>query len=117
MVSLRLMAAVILLLSCASAQAAEENSTPKKASCSGCLVNDRCLKVGIRLQGTYCWVDGELIPQKNDGESCENPFECRFNRCIDGVCRDKQPLKARSLYEEFQTWVFHIFRIVLVKRI
>jgi len=92
----------------------EENAGGSGARCGGCSVNGRCLQVGVRLMGQYCWVDGSLQPQKQLGGQCENGFECVNNRCIAGLCQNQEP---KSLFEELKDWIFHIFRIVVLKRI
>jgi len=106
---------VVLLLSFSAFSAfGEENLSKGGSQCKGCLINGRCLQIGVRLEGQYCWVDGQLKPQKQDGGQCENAFECRNNHCTDGLCQEKA---AKSLYDELKDWIFHIFRIVIVKRI
>jgi hypothetical protein len=86
---------------------------PQESKCNGCIVKDRCIQIGVRLEGQYCWLDGQLKPQSQKGEKCENAFECVNNHCIDGLCQDQA---AKGLYDELKDWIFHIFRIVFIKR-
>jgi hypothetical protein len=40
-----------------------------------------------RKNGTYCSDDNyKFVKQLGDGESCENPFECKSGVCISGEC-------------------------------
>ncbi|MFH0863152.1 MAG: hypothetical protein V1875_09020 [Candidatus Altiarchaeota archaeon] len=104
------MAYLLLCLAAGFGSCLENNS----ARCNGCVANERCLTLGFRVVGEYCWIDGNMQPQKADDETCENGFECRINKCLGGYCRDKEPV---GLYEELKDWIFHISRFVVVKRI
>ena len=111
---LRGILAVLVLYYLVFGVCGQENASKRESPCRGCVVNDRCLQVGVRLEGQYCWVDGQLQPQKQQGEKCENGFECKENQCNAGLCQEKQ---AKGFYDELKDWLFHIFRIVLIKRI
>jgi len=34
----------------------------------------------------YCHIDGKISPQKTDGNSCQNDYECESNECSYGLC-------------------------------
>jgi hypothetical protein len=108
---MRLWVACLFLVLAAGFAASQEN---KSAHCNGCVLNDRCVALGFRVAGEYCWIDGQMHPQKALEEACENGFECKNDKCLDGYCRDAAP---KSLYDELKDWIFHIFRFVIVKRI
>ena len=111
-----LVVGVFLLMS--SGASGQENASKGSSQCRGCLVNGRCLQVGLRLEGHYCWVDGQLQPQRQLGERCENGFECEINQCIEGTCKSaKAAQEPKGFFEELKDWIFHIFRFVIVKRI
>jgi hypothetical protein len=110
---LKCLVAAAVLSSIASLACGEANASVG-GRCGGCWVNGRCLEVGVRLQGHYCWVDGGLQPQRRLGSGCENGFECVNNRCTGGFCGNQEP---KSLFDELKDWIFHIFRIVVIKRI
>lgn len=49
---------------------------------------DKCnpISIGLRKNGEYCSLDKKWIEQKEEGELCENNFECKSNLCIDNEC-------------------------------
>lgn len=58
-----------------------------KGCSSGCIYADKCLPVGVRVEGKYCSVKGDLLQQLGGDEAaCENNFECSTNLCIGGKC-------------------------------
>ncbi len=108
----------VLILSTLALSACGQEDGVKAAKCNGCFVNGRCLDVGVRLSGQYCWVDGELKPQKQNGEQCENTFECKDSPCTAGKCQKKEEKDTLTwVYEEIKDWITHIFRVALIKRI
>lgn len=56
---------------------------------NGCPSENQCLPYNsvdvINNVSSYCGIENEWIPQKKDGESCENDYEC-INECAEGVC-------------------------------
>lgn len=66
--------------------------------CNGFIFNETCYTIGneIVIEGVYSYVDinGDLQPQKEDAEECQNNFECLNNLCSFGECVD--------LYEEIK---------------
>ncbi len=69
-----------------------------RESCNGCLVNEKCLPFGTRMEGKYCDIkSSDLIFQSAlDGE-CENNYECKSNECSDGKCISTAGLLQRLL--------------------
>lgn len=62
-------------------------TTPLEIDCeSGCLVEEKCLSIGIRKDGKYCSLTEEMVNQKIGNESCDNNFECLTNACLSGKC-------------------------------
>ncbi|MBD3303611.1 hypothetical protein GF343_00545 [Candidatus Woesearchaeota archaeon] len=59
--------------------------------CPGCRKNGACMQIGIRfLEGdapVYCDIDHAFKPQKENGKTCMNNYECLSNTCQDGVCQ------------------------------
>ncbi len=51
----------------------------------GCFYGDKCLPVGVRVEGLYCSITGDLLPQIQEG-ICENNFECKSNVCVSSGC-------------------------------
>jgi hypothetical protein len=70
--------------------------------CGGCLTDTKCLPIGIRLNGTYCSIDDEMLSQKNESESCDNNFECTSNFCS-GTCI------SASLIQKIIAWFKNLF--------
>ncbi|MBN1645165.1 hypothetical protein JW851_03980 [Candidatus Woesearchaeota archaeon] len=73
----------------------QEQSPPvitKKPECNGCEKNGACLLTGIRIiekdsTPFYCDIDSDLKKQKENGNACQNNYECLSNDCHDGVCQ------------------------------
>lgn len=59
----------------------------------GCLYNNKCLPIGIRVKGLYCSIDNELTNQLQSDEVCENNFECKSNVCVSGKCISESLIK------------------------
>ena len=52
----------------------------------GCLYGGKCLPYGIRANGMFCSIEGDLLTQLGGEKSCENNFECESNVCVSGQC-------------------------------
>jgi hypothetical protein len=96
-----------------------KNGCPAKEieiRCNGCyLPDDRCLPIGSRIKSDdtpyFCDIDKLLKKQKEDGESCDNSFECKTNFCSKGICYDiqKEIEKTRGLLEKIILWFKKLF--------
>ena len=53
---------------------------------NSCAFEDSCLPIGVRTEGKYCNINGELLPQSGSEEQCNNSFECESNVCVSGQC-------------------------------
>ena len=71
----------------------------------GCLYNNKCLPIGIRVKGMYCNIDGVINSQLAADETCENNFECKTNLCIDGKCI------SSSLIKKVLNWLGRLFAL------
>jgi len=85
-------------------------------SCDGCLKESACLGIGLRTKadnGTavFCDLDKTFRPQKEEGNSCQNNFECKTNTCSSAVCVDlqKQLDEQRGLLEKILDFLGNIF--------
>jgi hypothetical protein len=62
------------------------------ALCGGCEENGECYNVGDELvigdSQKYCDLTGEFVLQKQDGEVCDNDFECLNDLCSNRECVD-----------------------------
>ena len=54
--------------------------------CNGCELDNRCYPFGYRKSGEVCLDTLEFVAQLEEGEVCENNFECDSNVCISGEC-------------------------------
>lgn len=72
--------------------------------CQGCLFNDKCVPYGTRAEGSYCALSGNIVPQKQADEFCENSYECDSNLCISTKC------VSSSLWDKIIQWFSKIFR-------
>jgi len=61
---------------------------PVEDCTQGCVYDDKCLTYGMRVDGKYCGISGELESQKQKSASCDNDFECLSNDCSNGKCVD-----------------------------
>ncbi|MBN2112092.1 hypothetical protein JW707_03250, partial [Candidatus Woesearchaeota archaeon] len=88
----------------------------------GCPVDSTCVAFGIRIleDGTpsYCDIDGRLKSQKEDGESCQNNYECLSNTCGNGECHDfgkrisaleEEVKETRSIVSKIFDWLGKLF--------
>jgi len=73
----------------------EEKIIP--AVCNGCLIDNKCLPYGNRLEGQYCDISDNFIQQKELKGSCENNYECRSNECSNSECISTAGLLQRLL--------------------
>jgi hypothetical protein len=89
-------------------------------SCSGqgCPVDSTCVGIGTRLVDddtpVYCDLDGSLMDQKEDGETCQNNFECLSNTCGNGECQnyddrigalEKEMEETRNVISRILSWL------------
>ncbi|MBT7705876.1 BspA family leucine-rich repeat surface protein, partial [archaeon] len=75
----------------------EEQVPCSPGICSGCMDDDTCVPYGIRLDGNYCDIDGQIKQQRDNslGEewaTCQNNYECASNICSYGECVDLRGL-------------------------
>lgn len=68
----------------------------------GCFYGDKCLPIGVRVEGLYCSIKGDLLTQIQDGV-CENNFECESNVCVSGECISK------GLMKKIISWFKNLF--------
>ncbi len=61
--------------------------------CDGCILENKCVFIGYRIEGKYCDIDSEFVEQKEEEESCDNNFECSSNVCINNECISQGILK------------------------
>lgn len=93
--------------------------TVEKQQCdSNCPYNDLCIPFGTRLvsngTGVYCdVVKRTLEVQKNDGEPCQNNYECTSNYCTNGACGNiQQELSGiRALLDKIIEFLKGVFGI------
>jgi hypothetical protein len=63
----------------------------KDKDCPGCRKNGACMQIGIRFledeEPVYCDIDHAFKPQRENGNACQNNYECLSNTCQDGTCQ------------------------------
>lgn len=81
-------------------------ASPTRTCDSGCLLEGVCVPIGIRSQGNFCDVTGQMSSQLAEGNSCENNFECSTNQCSSGVCVDisRQLEEQTGLLRRILSW-------------
>jgi len=70
---------------------------------NSCAFEDSCLPIGVRTEGKYCNINGEILPQLGGGEQCDNNFECGSNVCVSGQCLET------SLIQKILEWFRKLF--------
>ena len=58
------------------------------ACANGCQINGNCIPIGVRADGKYCDITGEMKEQQPEAATCENNYECTTNQCSSGICQD-----------------------------
>lgn len=82
---------------------------------TGCLSDGKCLPFGTRLvedsSPVFCSIDQDFELQKDEGESCQNNYECSSNSCHSGVCVDiqKEIAETRGILEKILSWLSRFF--------
>jgi len=54
--------------------------------CTGCVLNEKCYKVGYRKNGKYCSENKTFVNQFVDESPCKINFECRSRICLNETC-------------------------------
>ncbi len=99
---------------------AKEEGTP----CDGCKLDKECISVGTRVEvngvSSYCNVNGVFSVQLSYGDSCQNDFECKTNKCIEGACfdaelerkieEDKGVDAKAGFFERLIAWFYNLFK-------
>jgi len=80
---------------------------------NGCAADNRCIPYGTRLangEEKYCSINGTFALQLEDGDSCQNNYECVSNQCYNAVCTslEKQIQQNNSLLQKIFSWVSRI---------
>ncbi|MFW6233470.1 MAG: hypothetical protein ACOC3Z_02300, partial [Nanoarchaeota archaeon] len=58
-----------------------------------CRLDGKCYPFGYRIADKFCSNTGSFINQLNEGNYCENNFECSSNLCIDNNCIEQKLLQ------------------------
>src|SRR3989344_88223 len=53
-------------------------------------VGDACTNIGESQGNYYCGFDSKWHEKKDNGEQCDNEFECKIDSCIENKCQDKE---------------------------
>lgn len=91
------------------------NSAPEeKSTCESCLKDGQCIPYGLRTkngQPIYCDISGELLPQKAEGEACQNNYECLSNSCSNSACVDfaRELREQKGILQSILGWLQALF--------
>ncbi len=100
---------------CSDVKIYEEEHSKSAEQCGGCIVSETCVPIGIRLIDNngevYCSVAKSLAFQQQNGEQCQNNFECRSNTCTNGVCTDFEQ-RIQGIEQELQEQKSILQRII-----
>ncbi len=83
--------------------------------CNGCEKDEKCLPYGTRFgrngDSVYCDLSSEWEMQKENGEVCNNNYECHSNSCLSGECADLQGqlFEIKGLLEKISNWLHRLF--------
>ena len=86
---------------------AANTATETQETCeNGCQLNGDCIPLGVRADGKYCDISGEMKEQLEESNSCENNYECSTNQCSSGTCIDlnKELEKQSNLMKRIMNW-------------
>jgi hypothetical protein len=78
---------------------------------TGCLTDSACLPFGTRIvedgASMFCDLNQQFSEQKEDGEVCQNSYECLSNSCHSGKCVDleKEIIETRGILEKILNWL------------
>jgi len=81
----------------------------------GCLSDSTCLPFGTRLvekeTPVFCNLNKEFDKQKQDGELCQNSYECLSNSCHNSVCisLEKELRETRGILQNILEWLRSLF--------
>ncbi|PIO04713.1 hypothetical protein COT47_07860 [Candidatus Woesearchaeota archaeon CG08_land_8_20_14_0_20_43_7] len=86
-----------------------------ETKCSGCEdIDGHCYSIGQRIDQigvkSYCSNIKDIINQKNNGESCQDGFECLSSACVDRMCQDKVVLYVpliKRFFSFVNEFLFH----------
>jgi hypothetical protein len=87
-----------------SSSGSSAGSSTSAISCpTGCSLNGKCYQIGHRKSGEYCFEDGTFVDQLEEGEFCENNFECDSNVCVGSQCI------SSNFIQRFLQWLQGLF--------
>ena len=70
---------------------------------SGCVLDDKCLPYGTRVEGRFCGLDSNMKGQSEEGAQCDNSYECSSNVCANSKCI------SGNLTERILNWFKKLF--------
>jgi hypothetical protein len=82
---------------------------------NGCDFQNKCLPVGTKIKvgkdALFCNWNNEMAPQLEEGEFCQNNYECESNSCMSGKCLDleKQLQEQQNLLNKILSWLDNFF--------
>jgi len=81
------------------------------SECTGCLLNNKCLPFGVRIDGQYCDISGNLNAQKVNEGAYNNNYECLTNTCTSGRCIDLagEIKETRGMLARVIEWLKKLF--------
>ncbi len=94
---------------CEDGACSEKDVSGEEKDCFGCEIDFEpgCIPYGTRIEEKFCSFEtgggmgGKLIPQKNEGDFCDNNYECLSNLCSYGKCvASLDASEARKIAQE-----------------
>ncbi len=76
----------VIEVTSSSAESGGLGSNENPVICDGCILGDKCAPIGYRIKGRYCSLNSEFADYLEEGQNCENNFECDTNICENNQC-------------------------------
>ena len=73
------------------------------SNCDGCTLEDKCVNICYIHSSQYCALTGEMLFQKEEGNSCENSCECLSGACVNNKCI------SGNLIQKILDWFSRLF--------
>ncbi len=100
-----------------------EDEDDDKEECGGCLDGEECLDIGSRMGSAYCKDKDFVNRQKENGEICNNDYECLSDNCLDNICssveedsNEEENAEVKAVNEELVkiiSFILNFFRWLL----
>ncbi len=86
------------------------STSTSSTACYGCILDERCIPYGTRINSTYCSSTGIIKPQLKDGSLCKNNYQCISNLCSNNRCIKRTHETKKDILQEILEFLINIFQ-------